>query len=91
MIRLRILNFKDLCVIIKDVLSGAIMNKQERKDLARLESKLDILEAEISHLDTILRKSGFPQGIATLTRTVEEILSENENENARLDDDGMLA
>jgi hypothetical protein len=65
------------------------MNKEERKGLARLESKLDILEAEISHLDAILRKSGFPHGIATLTNTVEEIL--RESASAGFDDDGMLA
>lgn len=65
------------------------MNKEERKDLARLESKLDILEAEITYLDIILRKSGFPQGIATLKNTVEEIL--RESAGTIYEDDGMMA
>ena len=64
------------------------MNKKEHTHLARLESKLDILETELTHLDLLLRKTGFPQGITTLKNTVEEILSESGYD---LDNDGLFA
>lgn len=44
--------------------------------LAALESKIDLLEAELTHLDHILRECGFPNGITTLKFTVEELISE---------------
>lgn len=53
------------------------MAKDNTRELARLESKIDILEAEYAYLDAILRKAGFPQGILTLKNTVEEILEES--------------
>ncbi|MCH9811354.1 hypothetical protein K0U07_01160 [bacterium] len=53
------------------------MAKETNKALARLESKIDILEAEFAYLDAILRKTGFPEGISTLKETVEEILEES--------------
>jgi hypothetical protein len=52
------------------------MNKDENRDFARLESKVDLLETELSYLDTMLKKSGFPNGISTLKETVEELLAE---------------
>jgi hypothetical protein len=54
------------------------MNKDENRDFARLESKVDLLETELSYLDTMLKKSGFPNGITTLKETVEELLAETE-------------
>ncbi len=45
--------------------------------IARLESKVDLLESELSYLNHILIECGFPEGIATLKMTVEELLIEN--------------
>lgn len=45
--------------------------------IAALESKVDMLEAELSYLNTLLLRCGFPEGIETLKATVEEILTEN--------------
>jgi len=47
-----------------------------RAKIAALESKCDLLESEIIHLDKILRECGFPNGITTLKSTVEELIGE---------------
>ena len=44
--------------------------------IASLESKVDMLESELSYLGEILVRCGFPEGIATLKATVEELLQE---------------
>ena len=46
--------------------------------IAALESKVDLLESEILHLDEILKKCGFSSGISTLKSTVLELLGEIE-------------
>ena len=48
----------------------------EEQELKRLESRVDLLETELSSLDKLLKKSGFPEGIQTLKGAVEEILKE---------------
>lgn len=45
--------------------------------VAGLESQVDFLEAELGYIDQLLLKCGFPEGIKTLKRTVEELLSES--------------
>ncbi len=45
--------------------------------IAGLESHVDLLESELSYIDQLLLKCGFPQGIKTLKMTVEELLSES--------------
>ena len=50
--------------------------KELRGKVASLESKVDLLEAELIYLNEILTRSGFPEGIETLKSTVEELLSE---------------
>ena len=45
--------------------------------VAGLESQVDLLEAELTHLNTMLVRCGFSDGITTLKETVEEILAEN--------------
>ncbi len=45
--------------------------------IAALESKVDHLESELSYLDNMLISCGFTNGIQTLKETVQEILSEN--------------
>ena len=50
-------------------------DKLEAK-IAVLESKVDYLESEIGHIDQLLLRCGFPDGLETLRETVEEILKE---------------
>jgi hypothetical protein len=45
--------------------------------IACLESKVDMLEAELTYLNEILIRCGFTNGITTLKATVEEILAED--------------
>ncbi len=45
--------------------------------IAGLESHVDLLESELSYIDQLLLKCGFPEGIKTLKKTVEELLSES--------------
>lgn len=57
-----------------------LMNSSLKAQLAAMESKVDLLESELSYMDDILRKCGFPSGITTLKQTVEELLSERMRE-----------
>lgn len=43
---------------------------------ASLESKIDHLETELSYLNTLLQKVGFPEGIETLKLTAMELLND---------------
>lgn len=53
-------------------------NKKELiSKIAHLESKVDMLEAELVYLNQILIESGFPEGIETLKSAVEEVLAED--------------
>ncbi len=49
-----------------------------RSRLALLESQIDMLLAERAHLDKMLVKCGFLEGIPTLMKTVEEVLDSGE-------------
>jgi len=53
-------------------------NNQLQATVAFLESKVDMLESELSYLDAVLMRCGFSQGIKTLKETVEEILIEDQ-------------
>jgi len=48
-----------------------------RSAVAVLESKVDMLEAELGYLNEMLVRCGFPEGITTLKATVEELLAED--------------
>ncbi len=48
-----------------------------RTAVAVLESKVDMLEAELGYLNEMLVRCGFPEGITTLKATVEELLAED--------------
>ena len=51
-----------------------------QKSLARvafLESKIDMLESELTYLNDILVKCGFTNGITTLKSTLEDLLAED--------------
>jgi len=52
-------------------------NHQEiNSKVAALESKVDMLETELSYLNELLVRCGFPEGIVTLKATVEELIAE---------------
>ncbi len=44
--------------------------------IAKLETRIDFLETEITYLNNLLVKVGFPDGIATLKETALEILND---------------
>ena len=50
-----------------------------KKLTAYLESKVDMLETEISYLDEMLRRCGFPEGIQSLKLAVNEVLKGKES------------
>jgi hypothetical protein len=51
-------------------------NNQLRARVAALETQVDMLESELTHLHEMLVRCGFSNGIETLKETVEEYLSE---------------
>ncbi|MEM7176028.1 MAG: hypothetical protein AAF443_08965, partial [Chlamydiota bacterium] len=56
-----------------------MFNKDSSKmAMGRLESKLDLLEAELFYVDHLLRRVGFPAGIETLKAAAEELLVEQQ-------------
>ena len=46
--------------------------------IAKLETKLDFYETEFKHLNTLLKKCGFNEGIKTLKESAYELLEEKE-------------
>ena len=56
------------------------MHSPDNKYVAVLESRVDYLETELDQLNTLLQQVGFPEGIATLKETAEEILREDETQ-----------
>ena len=56
------------------------MDSIDNKYVAALETRVDYLETELSQLDDLLKKVGFPEGITTLRYTAEEILREDSEE-----------
>lgn len=51
---------------------------EEKKKIAKLESFNDFLQTELAYLDQILRECGFPEGVASLKETVEELIREKQ-------------
>ncbi len=51
--------------------------KKAQSHIAKLESKIDMLETELAYLDRILIQCGFPNGITTVKLTVNELLRED--------------
>ncbi len=51
-------------------------SQQLRAQVAQMESKNDLLEAELIYLNSLLIEVGFPGGIQTLKATAEELLEE---------------
>jgi predicted nuclease with TOPRIM domain len=50
--------------------------KELKGKVAVLETKVDMLESELTYLNEMLMRCGFSEGIHTLKETVEELLSE---------------
>ncbi len=55
--------------------------KEFKAKIAGLETQVDVLESEICKLDELLRGCGFPNGVETLKRTVEELLKRSDGKN----------
>lgn len=56
-----------------------------RRRVAFLESRLDQLESEFTHLNGLLLECGFPEGVQSLVVTIEDLLGGEgipENPNA---------
>jgi hypothetical protein len=53
---------------------------QLKARVASLESKIDMLESELMYLNDMLIRCGFPEGVATLKETVQELLAEDASE-----------
>jgi hypothetical protein len=53
------------------------MNNKTNATIAALESKIDMLETELSYLNQILIQCGFSEGIDTLKISIEEMLLED--------------
>lgn len=51
-------------------------NKELNRKLAALESKLDIVESELSYLNNLLVQCGFTEGTESLKATLQDILDE---------------
>ncbi len=51
------------------------------KEVAFLETKLDVVESQFTDLDLLLRKCGFESGIASLKATVTSLLEESEEDS----------
>jgi hypothetical protein len=54
---------------------------QLRARVASLESKIDMLEAELTYLNDMLVRCGFPEGVKTLKETVVELLAEDASQS----------
>lgn len=66
-------------------------NKDElNKRIAWLESRLDQVETELSHLNQLLENCGFPEGVKTLKNTISELLAEAEDLYFPLDNEDDL-
>ncbi len=50
---------------------------QLKARVASLESKIDMLESELTYLNDMLIRCGFPEGVSTLKETVQELLAED--------------
>jgi prefoldin subunit 5 len=55
--------------------------QQMQKELAKLQTRLDHYETEMSYLNRILMECGFRKGIMTLKKTVESMLSKDEGDS----------
>jgi hypothetical protein len=49
----------------------------DSRQMARMQSKLDHLETELTHLNELLIQCGFPQGIITLKEAASELIAED--------------
>lgn len=69
--------------------NNTINNKYE-KLIAKLVTKIDQLETELSYLNRILVKAGFSEGIKTLKATVEEALEDGSISPVETSKEGYL-
>ncbi len=55
-------------------------NQELKRRVAFLESRLDQFESELSYVNQLLLACGFPEGVASLKYTIEDLLSEEVSE-----------
>lgn len=58
-------------------------SKELRQKIAHLESRLDHSESELGYLNKLLLECGFPEGVRTLQRAIEDLLAGIEIEDDR--------
>ncbi len=51
------------------------LEQKLRAKMALLESQMDFMESDMTHLDDMLKECGFPEGLKTLKTSVEEFIS----------------
>lgn len=51
-------------------------DRELKRKVAALESHLDQTESELSYLNALLLSCGFPGGVTTLKKAIEQLLSE---------------
>lgn len=51
-------------------------HQELRRNVAQLESKVDLLETELGNLNFMLIECGFPEGVETLKATIQDLLEE---------------
>lgn len=63
-------------------------SKELRQKIAYLESRLDHSESEMGYLNKLLLECGFPEGVRTLKRAIEDLLAGVEIEDDRFPPEG---
>lgn len=58
-------------------------NVELRKKISYLETRVDLLETELTNLDELLIETGFPQGIKTLKETALELIEDMRYEKTK--------
>ncbi|CDR33021.1 hypothetical protein [Criblamydia sequanensis] len=53
--------------------------KELKQTIAKLEFQNDQLLAELNYLNRLLRSIGFPEGLNSVKKTAEELLSQDKN------------
>lgn len=51
------------------------LEQKLRAKMALLESQMDFMESDMTHLDDMLKECGFSEGLKTLKASVEEFIS----------------
>jgi len=58
-------------------------DKEYEKRIAKLESMNDQLQAEFNHLNLLLKKVGFEEGVKSLKEAAKELLDNRKDDNKK--------